>query len=121
MFKPLILLIISLSVLLGGCSIYKIDTQQGNVITQTMINRLKPGMDKRQVRYLLGTPLVKDAFTRNRWDYYYSFRKGGGKTVQQRRITLIFSSDGKLTAVNGDVRPANQNFAPAKPLSARLD
>lgn len=121
MLNSLILLIVSLSVLLGSCSIYKIDTQQGNVITQAMVNRLKPGMDKRQVRYLLGTPLVEDAFTRNRWDYYYSFRKGGNKTLQQRRITLIFGSDGKLTAINGDVRPANQHFAPAKPLSASLD
>ena len=80
---------------------YKIDIQQGNYVTQDMVAKLKPGMTRAQVRFILGTPLVVDPFRSDRWDYVYLFKKGGGE-VEQRRIAVIFEND-KLKYVTGDV------------------
>jgi outer membrane protein assembly factor BamE len=62
--------------LLAGCSsvpslLYKIDIQQGNVITHEMLEKIKPGMTRAQVRFVLGSPVISDAFHGNRWDYVY--------------------------------------------------
>jgi outer membrane protein assembly factor BamE len=83
---------------------YKIDIQQGNVVTQEMVSKLKPGMTKSQVRYIMGTPLVTDVFHANRWDYVYTLQKAG-KLTEERRITVIFDQDA-LQRVEGDVVPA---------------
>ncbi|HXF65751.1 MAG TPA: outer membrane protein assembly factor BamE, partial [Burkholderiales bacterium] len=56
---------------------YKMDIQQGNVVTQEMISKLRPGMTRSQVRFALGTPLVVDPFRTNRWDYVYLYEKAG--------------------------------------------
>ncbi|GMQ91872.1 MAG: hypothetical protein BMS9Abin11_1187 [Gammaproteobacteria bacterium] len=97
-------LILLCLLLLQGCHIYKLDTQQGNVITQKKVDLLRPGLDQGQVRYLLGTPLIVDAFNRNRWDYYYSLRKGGKKLDKRRHIIVYFNKAGKLSRVEGDIK-----------------
>lgn len=92
---------------LAGCSfpgVYKIDIQQGNVVTQDMIDQLRPGMTQRQVRFIMGTPLVTDTFNPNRWDYLYSIQPGGGSR-QQERVTLNFDRQGRLAGLSGDYRP----------------
>lgn len=85
--------------------IYKIDVQQGNVITQDMVARLKPNMDKKKVQFIMGTPVIKDTFNSKRWDYLYTYHHGGGHT-DRRLITLIFEND-LLVAIDGDVTPAD--------------
>ncbi|RME33385.1 MAG: outer membrane protein assembly factor BamE, partial [Gammaproteobacteria bacterium] len=85
--------------------VYRIDVQQGNVVTQEMLAQLRPGMDKRKVRYIMGTPLVIDTFHQDRWDYIYSYRGGRSWTREQRRVSLYFEDD-RLVRVEGDVRPA---------------
>lgn len=93
---------------LTGCSkdkipgVYRIDIQQGNEVTQDMLNKLKPDMTKSQVSYIMGTPLVIDTFHPDRWDYIYSFHPGNG-TREQRRITLFFVED-KLDYIEGNTR-----------------
>ncbi len=84
--------------------VYKIDIQQGNVITQDMIDQLKPGMTKRQVQFVMGSPLIKDSFRQNRWDYVYSFQPGG-KERQQESVTLYFEND-LLSHFEGDFMPS---------------
>jgi outer membrane protein assembly factor BamE len=107
--------------LLGGCSyshllphkipfVYRIDIQQGNVITQDMLAKLKPGMDKAKVRFIMGTPLIIDTFHDDRWDYVYTFQKNGGERVE-RHVTLHFK-DGKLASVSGNVKPASGELKP---------
>lgn len=91
MRKLLILLAIALS--LGACSIYKLDVQQGNLFEDEVVSQLRVGMDKQQVVYLLGTPLLQDPFHADRWDYLYSLRDGEGEVVERRRLTLYFSGD----------------------------
>jgi len=80
---------------------YKMEIQQGNVVTQDMIARLKPGMTPSQVRFALGTPLVVDPFRNNRWDYVYRLEKDG-RLLETRRITVVFEND-KLKGIEGDV------------------
>lgn len=104
--------------LLAGCSgmptlpsiaPYKMDIQQGNVVTQEMVSKLKPGMTRNQVRFALGTPLVVDPFHADRWDYVYRHDKGG-ETKEYRRIVVIFQED-KLARIEGDVVPASARSA----------
>ncbi|MCU0564729.1 MAG: outer membrane protein assembly factor BamE [Rhodospirillales bacterium] len=82
---------------------YRIPLQQGNVVEQAQLDALKPGMDKRQVRNLLGTPMLADPFHKSRWDYVYTFRPRFGDT-EQRRLTLYFKDD-LLADIQGDERP----------------
>jgi len=92
---------------LAGCSfpgVYKIDIQQGNVVTQDMIDQLRPGMTRRQVRFIMGNPLLTDTFHANRWDYLYSIQPGGGQR-QQERISMIFDGNDQLAGLSGDFMP----------------
>lgn len=126
--------VILIFLLLGGCTQvpmlptvtpHKIDIQQGNYVTQEMVAKLKPGMTRSQVRFILGTPLVVDPFRTDRWDYVYLYKKGGTVT-EQRRIAVIFKDD-KLERIEGDVVPAKTPAAmegsasrgPAKPAGAQ--
>ncbi|WP_349971370.1 outer membrane protein assembly factor BamE [Pseudomonas caspiana] len=92
---------------LAGCSfpgVYKIDIQQGNVVTQDMIDQLRPGMTRRQVRFIMGNPLLTDTFHADRWDYLYSLQPGGGER-QQERVSLIFNGNDQLVSLSGDFMP----------------
>lgn len=92
---------------LAGCSfpgVHKIDIQQGNVVTQDMVDQLRPGMTTRQVRFIMGTPLITDTFNSNRWDYLYSIQVAGG-TRKQERISLLFDENNELQGLGGDFVP----------------
>lgn len=100
---------------LGACNLlkpYKLDIQQGNVITQEMVDKLRPGMTRSQVRYVLGTPMVVDPFHKERWDYYYSYKKGVEAVPESRRLTLLFRDD-VLHSIQGDVATRPTETAPA--------
>ena len=103
---PLATLLVVLFTLLSGCiSLYKPEVQQGNVISAEMLEPLKIGMTKRQVVFLLGTPLIADPFHPERWDYFYSLSKNGGKP-QQHHLVVHFQGD-EVVAVDGDLAPHN--------------
>lgn len=106
-------LLIPLLLLAAGCSyegtaklpgVYRIDIQQGNVVEEDMVARLRPGMDKNQVQYIMGTPVVDDPFHVNRWDYIYTYSEGGARRTQ-RHVVLYFENN-KLARVGGDIVPA---------------
>lgn len=84
--------------------VYKISIPQGNIITQEMVDQLRPGMTKRQVIFVMGTPLVRDPFHQDRWDYIYSFQPGGGIRGQER-VTVHFVDD-QLVSFTGDFVPS---------------
>jgi outer membrane protein assembly factor BamE len=86
---------------------YKIDIQQGNVLSQEMVAQLKPGQTRDQVRFLLGTPMIADVFHQQRWDYVYRFLNGATGQVQSRRFSVYFDQAGLLTRVDGDVAEAS--------------
>ena len=103
------LFILCLAACLSACGfigfpgVYKIDVEQGNIVTQDMVDQLKPGMSRRQVRFILGTPLVEDTFNENRWDYIY-VKRNGLKVLSESRLTVIFDGD-TLAEVTGDALP----------------
>lgn len=84
--------------------IYRIDVQQGNIVDQGMIDQLRPNMNKRQVLYIMGSPMLTDFFHQKRWDYLYSAQVAGGDR-QQKRISLFFDND-QLIGVQGDFKPS---------------
>ena len=105
--------ILSLSLLLAVLSacgnvgfpgVYRIDVEQGNIVTQEMVDQLKPGMNRNQVRFILGTPLLEDSFHQNRWDYIYTVRNGN-VTKQSKRLTVFFDGD-ELSHFSGTFVPA---------------
>ncbi|MBT9567074.1 MAG: outer membrane protein assembly factor BamE [Thiobacillus sp.] len=111
--RPFLISALLLS-LVSGCSTVKlgphrIDVQQGNALDQENVARLKTGLNRSQVRFLLGTPLVVDPFRTDRWDYVYVNYKAG-KLAEQKRITLFFDGE-TLVRIEGDV-PAAEAVAP---------
>lgn len=103
-------LALTLVSLLAGCQyfkfpgVHKIEIQQGNIITQEMIDQLKPGMTRRQVRYVMGTPLIEDTFQPDRWDYFYSKEDSKGKLTRER-VSIYFNGD-TLSHFAGDFVPS---------------
>lgn len=110
MFRSRLLILGAVCSLLAACSSfnpYKIDVQQGNVLTQEMVAQLKPGQTREQVRYILGTPLLTDIFHQQRWDYVYSYRKGRSGEVETRQFSVYFDKDNRLERASGDVEVAD--------------
>lgn len=85
---------------------YKLDIQQGNAFGPEAVSKVKIGMTPSQVRFILGTPLVVDPFHPNRWDYVYQLEKGG-KTLDARRLTLVFENDRLKSIEDVVAKPAN--------------
>ena len=106
-----ILLISLILICLGGCGaigfpgVYKINIEQGNIITQDMVDQLKPGMNRRQVRFILGTPLVEDTFNQSRWDYRY-VNRNGKNVIFEEQFTVYFDGD-TLSRFTGTLTPSD--------------
>ena len=116
MRKLLILISAIASFFLAACAsdpvvnrlpfVYRIDIQQGNVITQEMVDKLRTGMNKRQAQFVLGAPMLIDPFHANRWDYFYHYKPGtdGKGEATQERISLFFE-DERLIEITGTLHP----------------
>jgi outer membrane protein assembly factor BamE len=78
--------------LLSGC-VYRMNIQQGNYLEGRTVDQLTVGMTRAQVRYLLGTPMVPDAFDKGRWDYLYYFKKGRLKRPEERHLIVWFKDE----------------------------
>jgi len=93
--------VLLLALLSSGCGLlYKQSIQQGNVLEAEQVDALKPGMTKRQVMLVLGTPAVESPFHDSRWDYVSSYKDEDGK-LSLKRLTVIFD-DSVLTRIEGD-------------------
>lgn len=90
--------------LLAGCGvIYKVDVYQGNLLDADAVEQLKPGLTKRQVLALLGSPSVADPFHQSRWDYVATISKRGSEP-EVKNLSLRFDGD-QLTTIEGDYFP----------------
>jgi len=107
----IILGVVLIGASINGCSTYqfpgvhRITIQQGNVVTQTMIDKLKPGMTKSQVHYVLGTTVIDDALNKDRWDYIYTIQIPGNLTIQKK--LQIYFVEGRLSHFDGDYVPTS--------------
>ena len=96
------------SVLLAGCAgfgVHRIDIQQGNLVTQEQLSKVKLGMSRLDVRNALGTPLLQDVFNGNRWDYYFSLEQSTkygpfGRDRQRFEVAILFEND-KVAKIDG--------------------
>jgi len=77
--------------LLSAC-VYRLDTQQGNLLDADQVAEVEVGMTRSQVRFILGTPMVADPFNQSRWDYVYYFREG--RTGKRRKSHVVVWFDG---------------------------
>ncbi|WFM71541.1 outer membrane protein assembly factor BamE [Halomonas sp. CKK8] len=115
--------IVTLSVallMISGCSyfgVYKRDLPQGNLVTEAMVEQLRPGMSRQQVVDLMGSPLLEAPFDASQWDYVYRLDEAYGD-VEQRRVTLTFQGE-RLAGIEsegniaGDIQlPDDQGTGP---------
>ncbi len=107
--------------LAGGCSlprVHKVTVQQGNVITQDMIDRLKPGMTRSQVAFVMGEPVFRNAFDDDRWDYIYTLEVPG--YYEEQKVVSLYFEDGVLAYFTGDYAPTEETEA-TEPSTASAD
>jgi outer membrane protein assembly factor BamE len=83
---------IAAACLLAAC-VYRLDTQQGNLLDQDQVDAVTTGMTRSQVRFLLGTPMVADPFSHDRWDYAYYFRRGSNGATRRSHVIVWFDGD----------------------------
>ena len=86
--------------------------QQGNVITQEMVDRLKPGMTPEQVAFVMGGPVVRNVFDDSRWDYVYTIDVPG--SFESQVVVSVFFEAGALARIVGDLKPASAAAAQSK-------
>ena len=88
----LIYLMAGVVLLVSGCAVHVPDVQQGNILEPAALAKLHTGLSKKQVKFLMGTPIVEDAFHPDRWDYVY-WLKVEDKRPVQKRVTVFFDHD----------------------------
>ena len=89
---------------LSACSswVYRYDVPQGNYLEQKSIDKLQVGMTKEQVKFILGSPVVVDAFDNDTWNYVYKLKSGQNKDLDQIKQFIINFSNDKLVSASGD-------------------
>ena len=99
MISRTLVLIIALT-LLSACTIHRLDVQQGNIIKDDMLEQLIPGISKRQVRFIMGTPLIQDPFHKDRWDYVFTMQPGDKRKITEYRRVTVYFKDDKLVKID---------------------
>ena len=96
--------IIALVLSLSACSswVYRIDIPQGNYLEQKNIDKLQIAMTKEQVKFILGSPVVLDAFDKNTWHYIYKFKSGRDEKLNMTKSFVVVFKDDKLVSATGD-------------------
>jgi outer membrane protein assembly factor BamE len=97
---------------LSGC-VYRMAVQQGNFLDPKQVAQLQVGMTRSQVRFLLGTPMLPDAFDRDRWDYLYYLRIGRLKKPDEKRLSVFFEEDKVVRFENVGIAAAESAVVPA--------
>jgi outer membrane protein assembly factor BamE len=87
---------------------YRPDIQQGNFVSQEMLNQLKVGQTRDQVKFILGSPLLQDAFHKDRWDYPFYLARGNGELTTSR-VTVYFKDD-KVDHFDGGNLPTEREY-----------
>ena len=88
---------------LAGCSIYRMDIRQGNIVEQKDVDKIKLGMNKEQIRFILGQPVIHDTFDNSKWYYLYTNKNGKTGEKSRKELIIIFQND-KVSALKGDFK-----------------
>lgn len=91
-----ILSITAIALMLTSCAqshwLYRVNVQQGNVVTAEYVHKIRKGMPKEVVSDILGPPVLLDPFNENRWTYIYTYKPGKGKFID-KHLTIYFRND----------------------------
>jgi len=87
---------------------YRPSIQQGNFVSEEMFKQLKVGQTRDQVKFVLGTPLLADAFHRDRWDYPFYLARGNGELTTSR-VSVYFKED-KVDRIDGGNLPSEREY-----------
>ena len=87
---------------------YRVEVVQGNFISREQVEALRPGMNRQQVREVLGTPLLTSVFHADRWDYVFTLKRQGVEP-QARKLTVYFTGDA-MQRFEGDPMPSEAEF-----------
>ena len=114
MIRPARLLLL-FPLLLVAC-VYRQDIPQGNFYKPEDIAKLREGMTREQVAFVMGTPMIRDPFHPNRWDYVLYVDSLEEARHRQQRVTIHF--DGETVAriekvgIAEDVTVGNEGIVP---------
>jgi outer membrane protein assembly factor BamE len=114
-FRSLAATLVLLAAAVSSGCVYRMDIQQGNYLEARTVDQLSVGMTRSQVRYLLGTPMVPDAFDKDRWDYLYFYRRGRLHTPYQRHLIVFFKEDKVNKFDKDNVPTAAPELQPQEP------
>ena len=101
--RSLVLSLIIALITLSGCSIYRMDIRQGNIVEQKDVDKIRMGMNKDQILFILGKPVVHDTFDNDTWYYIYSNKAGKTREETKKQLIITFK-DNKVTELKGDFR-----------------
>mgnify|MGYP000244678663 FL=1 len=103
--------IIAIALSLSACSswVYRIDVPQGNYLEQKSIDKIQIGMTKEQVKFILGSPVMIDAFDQDTWNYVYRFKSGRSEELNMHKNFVVIFEDDKLVSAKGDFE-LSENF-----------
>ncbi len=87
---------------------YRPDIQQGNFVSQEMLDQLKVGQNRDQVKFILGSPLLADAFHADRWDYPFYLARGNGELTTSR--VSIYFKDNQVARIDGGNLPSERDY-----------
>ncbi|MFT5710960.1 MAG: outer membrane protein assembly factor BamE [Halioglobus sp.] len=111
LFCAITLVSISACGFVGFPGVYRINVEQGNIIDQEKVDKLKIGMSRRQVRFILGTPMLEDSFNNERWDYTHTIRNGKDSILDENLV--VYFEGEKLSRIEGDFAPTPDEPEPA--------
>ena len=92
---------------------HRISVQQGNTLMEESIRNLRIDMDSKQVLFLLGTPMVRDPFHPERWDYPLYVEATQAGEASRLDVVSLYFRDGKLKEV--------RRLVPIDPEAAQIE
>lgn len=93
--------VVIFAILILSSCVYTLNIQQGNILDQKDVDKLRAGLTKNQVVFVLGNPVVNDSFSDDRWIYLYTFSSKMSESERTKRLELVFEED-KLISAEGD-------------------
>jgi len=106
--------IITIVLSISSCSswVYRIDIPQGNYLEQKNIDKIQITMTKEQVKFILGSPVIIDAFDKDTWNYVYNFKSGRSKDLNVEKRFIIKFKDNSLISADGDFELSGNFYTP---------
>ncbi len=90
---------------LSGCGYfpgaYTLPIDQGNALSDDQISRLQVGMSENQVRFLLGSPVLKTTYHPDSW--HYTFYATENHKLKSKRDLVVYFKDGIVERFNDNL------------------